>query len=606
MRKPVTSNTRRDRWPGFARLPLLAALSKALQELAKHRPDPARAADSRLHCEPLEPRLLLSGDALAAAGLISGAAAGEVQGDELAPADATRVVVDSPADGRGLDWLLTSDGTPLGSFPVFGQSDFVALSVAQDQAPAAEHETHFLDADLNADGRSDRIEIGPRADGIAVARQWLAAGDGFSPGQSSELGVWQADSRYLPGDLDGDGRSDLTVIQAQADGGITADTWLAGDEGLLRAGRSALGRYPAGSEYTLSDTTGDGRADLVVHWLPGDDTRRFTLWRGDGHQFAQTTDYDSYGQGPVPTRPLQLDVNADGLGDLVYLEIDSWEDPLTSDTSTWLASLRGRADGDWDIDYQNFGVWAQTVQVLVGNSEADGRQDLLRLWHDEHGQLQLTPWRSNGYGFTAGESSPLGSPQPEQQFHAADVDGDGRSDVLQIWQDAGGQAQATLWRATPVGDGVRYHESSTASLGVWRDDAQWTLADHNGDHRADLVATWQVADGQQQLAVWLSDGQGFTGQNGWQDDLAWFDADFNADGRQRPARNQPPCRRHRGRPGLAGSRRRLRRRRPQRTRHLARRQPLPDGRPRRRRPQRPDRHPHPSRRRRRRRDLAGQ
>lgn len=199
MRKPVTSNTRRDRWPGFTRLPLLAALSKALQDLAKHRPDPARAADSRLHCEPLEPRLLLSGDALAAAGLISGAAAGEVQGDELAPTDATYVVVDSPADGRGLDWLLSSEGTPLGSFPVFGQSNFVALSVAQDQAPAAEHETHFLDADLNADGRSDRIEIGPRADGIAVARQWLAAGDGFSPGQSSELGIWQADSRYLPG-----------------------------------------------------------------------------------------------------------------------------------------------------------------------------------------------------------------------------------------------------------------------------------------------------------------------------------------------------------------------------------------------------------------------
>ncbi|MBP6709232.1 MAG: hypothetical protein KA223_08740, partial [Candidatus Accumulibacter sp.] len=473
----------------------------------------------------------MSGDALAAAGLISGAAAGEVQGDELAPTDATYVVVDSPADGRGLDWLLSSEGTPLGSFPVFGQSNFVALSVAQDQAPAAEHETHFLDADLNADGRSDRIEIGPRADGIAVARQWLAAGDGFSPGQSSELGIWQADSRYLPGDLDGDGRSDLTVIQAQADGGITADTWLAGDEGLLRAGRSALGRYPAGSEYTLSDTTGDGRADLVVHWLPGDDTRRFTLWRGNGREFAPTADHDSYGQGPVPSRPLQLDVNADGLGDLVYLELDSSEDPLTSDTSTWLTTLRGRADGDWDVDYQNFGVWAQTVQILVGNSEADGRQDLLRLWHDEHGQLQLTPWRSNGYGFTAGETSPLGSPQPEQQFHAADVDGDGRSDVLQIWQDAGGQAQATLWRATPVGDGVRYHESSTASLGVWRDDAQWTLADHNGDHRADLVATWQVADGQQQLAVWLSDGQGFTGQNGWQDDLAWFDADFNADGR---------------------------------------------------------------------------
>ncbi|MBK8579768.1 MAG: hypothetical protein IPN78_16590 [Candidatus Accumulibacter sp.] len=50
---------------------------------------------------------------------------------------------------------------------------------------------------------------------------------------------------------------------------MVANSWRPGADGLLAVGSTALGQYPPNSRYTLTDTTGDGQADLVVQWIAG-------------------------------------------------------------------------------------------------------------------------------------------------------------------------------------------------------------------------------------------------------------------------------------------------------------------------------------------------
>ena len=45
----------------------------------------------------------------------------------------------------------------------------------------------------------DLLQISHRADGQAVARQWLATSGAFTEGDAIELGAWRAATRYLTG-----------------------------------------------------------------------------------------------------------------------------------------------------------------------------------------------------------------------------------------------------------------------------------------------------------------------------------------------------------------------------------------------------------------------
>jgi hypothetical protein len=388
----------------------------------------------------------------------------------------------------------------------------------------------WFDADFDGDGRRDLLQISHRADGQTIARQWLATSGAFAEGDAIELGAWRAATRYLSGDLDSDGRSDLTLIRQSADGRVVADTWLTIGDRLSYSARSELGTYPPGGDHRLLDATGDGLADLLLAWQPDEGDSTLTLWQGDGRRFAPRSETSEYGQDLLPATRLSLDLNGDGRSDFASVRRNPWPGAHATDQSTWLSTWQAGDDGSWAVARQGIGIWEQHVALLVVNAAGDGRDDLLRLWQDDRGNLQATVWRSNGASFDDAGTSPLGSADPGQPFHAADVDGDGDSDLVQIGRDPQGRSVATTWRAAQVGERFHYQQQIAVLLGVTGDAINWSLHDHDGDGRADLVGTWDEADGQAQVAVWHADGASFIGRNGWLADIAWFAADFNGDG----------------------------------------------------------------------------
>jgi hypothetical protein len=141
-----------------------------------------------------------------------------------------------------------------------------------------------------------------------------------------------------------------------------------------------------------------------------------------------------------------------------------------------------------------FGIWSQNVDFLAGDADGDGRDDVLRIWKDEDDMLQVTTWRSVGsshddWRFEESTTHILADALASQQFVAADVDGDGRTDLLQIGQDDEARAIARVWLAGEAG----YAAAGGGVLGAWLAEAHYFSLPGLGG-AADLVRS--AADGE--------------------------------------------------------------------------------------------------------------
>lgn len=132
--------------------------------------------------------------------------------------------------------------------------------------------------------------------------------------------------------------------------------------------------------------------------------------------------------------------------------------------------------------------------------------------------------------------------RPESaDLHPMDVTGSGRTDVVQLWlQDR--VLQATTYLATPGPDGLRFVSAGDSTLDAFPETRQVMPADLDGDGRTDLLIAYQdPIDHTLKLAAYLSDGKGFTAAAGSPFDtgdpwdpashVAFFAMDANGDGR---------------------------------------------------------------------------
>ncbi|WP_051319435.1 CARDB domain-containing protein, partial [Chitinimonas koreensis] len=409
--------------------------------------------------------------------------------------DAQYVVADHDGDGRSdiaASWLEEDGRRMIGVW----FSDGASFDGRIDSRP----ETRFLDCDFNGDGRRDLLEISAGELGRTVVRQWLAADGGYALGAVQALGPWMPNNQYLVGDLDGDGRDELLEIGRQPDGSTAAIGWKSSENGFAVLGSTSLGKPSPNVRYRLADTTGDGKADLVVEAWGDDGNTYFSVYQGDGRQFAwksQTGWSGQYGEAQVRI----LDVNGDGRQDI--LRISSNVALSYGPDAAMFQFMAGQADGRLSVSYQAAGNWNQSVAYLVGNADGDRRLDVLRVWKDAAGQLQLTLYggrnSDNAYADDWGTTA-LGAPKGSDRFFAGDLDGDGGSDLLQLWTNAEGLAVATAWLVGA--DGRSYAQAGDTVLGAEQPGQQIVLADFGKTGRSDLIRSWQDAAGLVHIEVW--------------------------------------------------------------------------------------------------------
>ncbi|MGQ5522078.1 FG-GAP-like repeat-containing protein, partial [Chitinimonas sp. PSY-7] len=389
--------------------------------------------------------------------------------------------------------------------------------------PALMRDTRFIEGDFNGDGRMDLLEIRHEADGKAMGKQWLAGTTGYTEGATIQLGQWHADTQYLLGDVSGDGKSDLVAVRKRQDGKAVATIRLTTADSMGEATELELGTWVAETRYLLGDATGDGKADLWVLSLEASAYKpvQATLWRGDGKTFtAGTTVTSGFHSGPGMQYHL-ADINGDGRQELT---VSRYYTPNSNDyVLVFFASENGTLIAKQD----NGHVAGKTRQYLRADIQGDGRDDWVEVYQDAQGIEHLRNAINRGDGNWDWGKDIAVSNKAQSRYLAADLNGDGRTDVVQLWRNEAGQAVATAW----LSNGTGYTQGSDSVLGTWRDEAVYRLGDQDGDHRADLVGTWVEADGRQVIASWRSDGVQFVQRGDWRRDTRFIEGDFNGDGR---------------------------------------------------------------------------
>ncbi|SEU34077.1 FG-GAP-like repeat-containing protein [Stigmatella erecta] len=171
------------------------------------------------------------------------------------------------------------------------------------------------------------------------------------------------------------------------------------------------------------------------------------------------------------------------------------------------------------------------ASVTLTGAKAEGAPSLpptVLVWQDV-----ATP------GFDIGASSTLDQHLDQADIRPMDVNGDGRTDIVQLWNDGQSALHATVYLATPGAEGTPFVRASDTTLGSFPSKREIYPMDLNGDGRTDLLVVYPGGtDSELRLAAFLWNGTAFEDAGIFQTGYAWdashlqfFAMDANGDGR---------------------------------------------------------------------------
>lgn len=324
--------------------------------------------------------------------------------------------------------------------------------------------------------------------------------------------------RYLTGDFDGDGRTDI----ARFDTGDPASVYvgLAAEPKFTSSGPWTRWWLPDRSIHILTgDFNGDGKSDIlkIDNGIP---VEIGNVWvqTSNGSGFDPWAPWDSVWMDPT-LHVLVGDFNGDGKTDFVKFDNGPG-------AGIWTRISNGT--GFDPSDY--WGIWDgdDSVQVVTGDFDGDGRTDIA--WFENAPSSRIMVGRSTGTSFVISPwgNWPSGSQPVSLTSHilVGDFDGDHKSDVVKLDNGSSG----AVWVGLSNGAGA-------FSFGVWTrwamgPSTQVVAGDFDGDGKADILKS----DHGTNSGIWvaISNGAGAFRPERWE---SWnldpsarlLVGDFNAD-----------------------------------------------------------------------------
>ncbi|WP_408951920.1 FG-GAP-like repeat-containing protein [Lysobacter sp. Hz 25] len=348
------------------------------------------------------------------------------------------LVADLNGDRRD-DFLVARTG----QLVLYQQTEF---GLSEEQAYAAPNIADIAVGDVDGDGCKDAVALSS-TQGILVFQG-------------------QGCTRGTPGDVDGNGKSDLLW---RDDARQHVAIWKM--DGAVRVEGIGHAVPPDWRVLATGDFQGDRKLDLV--WTNG---AQMQLWEGLGNGQFRGVPMADY---PAGWRVVAVgDVNGDGNADLL------WRNDANTAAGLWAMK------GAQVIDSASYATSPDWWVAGSGDLSGDGRLDVI--WTDGR-QMQL--WRADAALRFAGAAMP-GYPQDWELTASGDVTGDGMADLMwrhpatgsfAVWAMAGGQ------RVFGMG---------------YQPGPDWRVAqtgDFTGDGRIDIV--WSNGS---LMNLWQSQGNGFT------------------------------------------------------------------------------------------------
>ena len=331
---------------------------------------------------------------------------------------------------------------------------------------------NVLIGDMNNDRRLDLIVASAQARSITVIE---GKGGGQFGAALSNTTLADAPGEMAIGDLNGDGKLDVAVASHDSYGVVvlTGD----GKGGLINAPNSPvmmkLGEHPHTHGLAVAYMNRDSKLDLITCNNADND---ISLALGDGRgNFTRAP--HSFPVGPSPYPFAAGDVNNDGWPDIVATATATGPSrreqlPLSRALTLLLADGKGGFTPH-QLPLRTGEPWFAAIADLNG----DGKPDIVATHHEINA---MTVMIGDGRGgFTEANGSPFDFGVSLFQFIIADVDRDGKTDVLAT---SGNSIRVLL------GDGrggLKPAASIPVGPGAWR----MAAADLNGDGAIDLVTS---------------------------------------------------------------------------------------------------------------------
>ena len=232
---------------------------------------------------------------------------------------------------------------------------------------------------------------------------------------------------WLIGSVIGDGRDE--IIQLWDNSG--------------RLGRNTYGLYAASSYSLLFKSNDVGQGSGAVAWLMG-----YVNGEAGREQIIQLWD------------------NSGRLGMIVY----GFEG--TGNYETLFAS------GD-------MGQASGAIAWLIGDVNGDGREEIIQLWNSS-GRLGMIIYGYNGAGGykTLFSSTDMGQGSGAVAWLIDDVNGDGREEIIQLW-DNGGVLGLIIYGY----DGAGGYKTlfGSGNMGAGSGAVAWLIGDVNGDYKDEII-----------------------------------------------------------------------------------------------------------------------
>ncbi|HEX3047773.1 MAG TPA: RHS repeat-associated core domain-containing protein [Bacillota bacterium] len=355
----------------------------------------------------------------------------------------------------------------------------------------------MLNGDVNGDGKTDLIQLYD-SDGRLGIATYLSNGASHNYTWSNDdIGAGSGAGPFLTGDVNGDGKTDIIQLWNN-NGRLAVITYLANGTGYTLAwGTNDIGAGSGAIKFLTGDVNGDGKTDIIQLW---DNNGRLGagtyLANGTGYTLAWGVNDIGAGSGAITF--LTGDVNGDGKSDIIQL----WDNNGRLGVVTYLANGIGY-NLSWGVN--DIGAGSSAINFLTGDVNGDGKTDIIQLW-DNNGRLGVATHLSNGIGYDyAWGMADMGQGSPAKAYLAGEVNGDGKTDIIQLWDNNGRLAMITY-----LSNGNGYDCNwGTGDMGQGSPAVNYFAGDVNGDRKTDIVQLWYNSE---QLGIinYVSSGVGYT------------------------------------------------------------------------------------------------
>jgi hypothetical protein len=282
---------------------------------------------------------------------------------------------------------------------------------------------------------------------------------------------------------------------------------------------------PAGwQDVQVADVNGDGKDDVIGMDSSG------TWWAGIATGSGTNVKFTTVRLGVWSAQAgwqdvLVADVNGDGKDDVIGM--DRW--------GNWWAGITSGSGTNVKFTNVRVGAWGTIAgcrDVQVADLNGDGKADVIGMDSSGTWWAGITTGSGTNVKFTNVRLGSWNTPAGWQDVQVADVNGDGKDDVI------GMDSSGTWYAGIAVGSGTNV-KFTTVRLGVWSTQAGWQnvqVADVNGDGQDDVIG--MTAAGQWVAGIASGSGTNvrFVGVplGAWSGQVVWRDvqvADVNGDGK---------------------------------------------------------------------------